>query len=307
MRIGLSVESFAYPGGTPAIGPTFAQLAHDADEAGLYSFWVMDHLFQIGNNGPPEDPMLEGYTALAFAAGQTTRIKLGTLVTAAAYRYPAMLVKTVTTLDALSGGRAYLGIGAAWNEMEARSLGIPFPALGERFDRLEETLQIALQMWAGDQRPFDGRHYHMARPINSPNSMTVPHVPLLIGGGGEQRTLRLVARYADASNLFAFDDASVARKLRILADHCAEIGRPYEEIEKTAYTIIPLSRTPSRRGMMPRQALERVQQLGEMGIEHVMLGLQSIESPRDVDLLGQLSELAAPIVPAGRPVPASGG
>src|SRR6202035_687662 len=164
--------------------------------------WVMDHFFQIPNVGPAENEMLEGYTALAFAAGRTSRIKLGTMVTGVTYRHPGLLVKTVTTLDVLSSGRAYLGIGAAWNEQEHKGLGVPFPPLSERFERLEETLQIALQMWSGDEKPYAGKYYQLARPLNSPQSVQRPHPPILIGGSGERKTLLLVAKYADACNIF---------------------------------------------------------------------------------------------------------
>ena len=165
-----------------SIGPTFARIARDADQVGLSSLWVMDHFFQIGVNGPPEHEMLEGYAALAFAAGVTERITLGTLVTGVTYRHPGILVKTVTTLDVLSGGRAWLGIGAAWNEWEHRGLGVPYPSTRERFERLEETLQIAHQMWAGDESPFEGRHYHLERPLNSPAALSTPHPRILVGG-----------------------------------------------------------------------------------------------------------------------------
>src|SRR6185437_3600761 len=172
-------------------------------DAGFASIWVMDHFFQIAMMGAPEEPMLESYSTLSYLAGATKRVKLGTMVTGVVYRHPGILVKTVTTLDVLSGGRAYLGIGAAWNEQEARGLGVPFPALKERFERLEETLQIAHQMWSGDRSPYNGRYYQLTDPLNSPQPLTKPHPPIMIGGGGEQKTLRLVAQYGDACNLFA--------------------------------------------------------------------------------------------------------
>src|SRR5260221_10517838 len=200
MRIGVEVANFTWPGGLRHLGDTFGAIAERAEGAGLYSLWVMDHFFQIPNVGPVDTDMLEGYSALAFAAARTRRIKLGTLVTGVTYRYPGILVKTVTTLDVLSGGRAYLGIGAAWNEQEHRGLGVPFPPLAERFERLEETLQIAHQMWIGDEKPYQGKQYQLARPLNSPPSVQKPHPPILIGGGGERKTLRLVAQYGDACN-----------------------------------------------------------------------------------------------------------
>lgn len=203
MRIGLQIPSFTWPGGAAEIGARLAQIGRAADDAGFYSLWVMDHFFQIGMVGPPEEPMLEGYSALSFLAAATKRAMLGTLVTGVIYRHPGLLVKTVTTLDVLSGGRAYFGIGAAWNEQESRGLGVPFPALKTRFEQLEEALQIAHQMWRGDRTAYTGTHYQLADPLNSPQALAQPHPPIMIGGAGEQKTLRLVAQYADACNLFA--------------------------------------------------------------------------------------------------------
>jgi F420-dependent oxidoreductase-like protein len=193
----------------------------------------MDHFFQIPVIGPADKEMLEGYTTLGYLAACTTRATLVTLVTGTVYREPGVLAKIVTTLDVLSSGRAWLGIGAAWNEEESRGLGIPFPPVAERFERLEETLQICLQMWRGDDKPYRGKHYQLDRPLNCPQSLTRPHPPIMIGGGGEKKTLRLVAQYADACNLFAGRDE--ARKLEILRQHCDAVGRDYDTIFKTAY------------------------------------------------------------------------
>src|SRR5437867_8956027 len=203
MRVGLQVPNFTWPTGQSQLGPTFAQIAERAEQAGFYSMWVMDHFFQIPNVGPAENEMLEGWTALAFAAGHSSRIKLGTMVTGVTYRYPGLLVKTATTLDVLSSGRSYFGIGAAWNEEEHRGLGVPFPPIAERFERLEETLQIALQMWSGEDKAYEGKYYQLSRPLNSPQAVQRPHPPILIGGSGERKTLRLIAKYGDACNLFA--------------------------------------------------------------------------------------------------------
>lgn len=261
MRIGIQLPSFSY-GGEPAdIGPTFGRLAREADQAGLDSLWVMDHFFQIAMVGAPEEPMLEGWTALAFAAAQTQRITLGTLVTGAHYRHPGVLVKTATTLDVLSGGRAWLGIGAGWNEEESRGLGIPFPPTAERFERLEETLQVALQMWAGDESPYRGKHYQLQRPLNSPPAVRRPHPPVLIGGGGEKKTLRLVARYADACNLF--DSPELPHKLEVLREHCEREGRDETQIEKTALHALMADATVD-------QAVDAVGRLAGEGIEHVI-------------------------------------
>src|SRR5579859_1336642 len=242
MRLGLQVPNFTWPGGQEQLGDTFGLIAERAERAGFYSLWVMDHFFQIGFSGPPELEMLEGYSALSFAAGRTNRIRLGTMVTGVTYRHPGILIKTATTLDVLSHGRAYLGIGAAWNEEEHRGLGVPYPPLKERFERLEETLQIALQMWAGDERPYHGRHYQLERPLNSPQALQRPHPPILVGGGGEQRTLRLVARYADACNLFMADREQLLHKLDVLREHCQAVGRAYGEIEKTTLGGLHLTR-----------------------------------------------------------------
>src|ERR671933_1045713 len=204
MRIGLQIPRFTWPEGDGGIGPKLAEIGSTADEAGFASLWVMDHFFQIGVIGGPEEPMLEGYSALSYLAGVTERAKLGTLVTGVHYRYPGILVKTVTTLDVLSGGRAYLGIGAGWFEREAKGLGVPFPTVSERFERLEETLQIARQMWSGEVAPYRGKHYHLAETLNSPQALTKPHPPIMIGGMGEKKTLRLVAQHPDPRNLFTY-------------------------------------------------------------------------------------------------------
>jgi len=235
MKIGLSIADFTWPSGPAKLGSTLSQVARTADQAGFDSIWVMDHFWQIRMNGPEHHEMLEGYSALSFMAAVTSRAKLGTMVTGAVYHHPGILAKTVTTLDVLSGGRAWLGIGAAWNEAESRGLGIPFPPIGERFERLEETLQICLAMWEGkrgSEKPLHGKHYQLERPLNSPQSLTRPHPPILIGGGGEKKTLRLVAQYADACNLFPSPE--IPRKLDILREHCRAVGRNYDDIEKTS-------------------------------------------------------------------------
>src|SRR4051794_33488251 len=195
MRIGLQVNAFKWPGGDAAIGQTFGDIARRAGDAGFYSIWVMDHFYQIGMIGPPEDPMLEAYSALSYAAGVTSRIKLGAMITGVTYRYPGVLVKQLTTLDVLSGGRAYFGIGAAWAEREHHDMGAPFPPVAERFERLEETIQIALQMWSGEIKTFNGKHYQLPQPFCRPLPLSKPHPPIMIGGSGERKTLRFVARY----------------------------------------------------------------------------------------------------------------
>ncbi|MDE3077174.1 MAG: LLM class F420-dependent oxidoreductase, partial [Chloroflexota bacterium] len=233
MKIGLQIPNFTMPGGAAELRQRLGDIARAADDAGFASIWVMDHFFQIGNIGPAEMEMLEGYSALSFMAGLTSRARLETMVTGVTYRHPGILVKSVTTLDVLSGGRAYLGIGAAWNEREHLGLGVPFPPMSERFERLEEALQIALQMWSGEVKPFAGKHYRLAETLNSPPPVSQPHPPILIGGGGEKKTLRLVAQYANACNLLARDLPTVKHKVDVLREHCARLGRPYDDIEKT--------------------------------------------------------------------------
>jgi F420-dependent oxidoreductase-like protein len=233
MKVGLHIADFTWDGGPPALGPRLGEIARRADEAGVDRISVMDHLWQIGHRGPPELEMLEAYTTLGFLAASTERVKLLTVVTAVVYREPGLLAKAVTTLDVLSGGRAMLGIGAAWNAAEARGLGLFFPPLAERYERLEEALRICRQMWSDDDGPFDGQHYHLGRTLNSPQSLSRPHPPILIGGSGERKTLPLVARYADACNLFATTPAEAKHKLDVLARHCEVEGRDPAEITKT--------------------------------------------------------------------------
>jgi F420-dependent oxidoreductase-like protein len=241
MKLSMSITNFSWRDGP--LARRLADIARIADDGGLYGVWVADHLLQADPYGarPGETEMLEAYTTLGYLAACTSRVKLLTLVTGAVYRYPGVLAKTVTTLDVLSGGRAWLGIGAAWNEEESHGLGIPFPPVAERFERLEETLQICLQMWRGDESPYQGRHYQLDRLLNSPQALTRPHPPIMIGGGGEKKTLRLVARYADACNLFPSPD--LARKLDVLRAHCEAEGRDYDEIVKTVCMMSPVDDT----------------------------------------------------------------
>jgi F420-dependent oxidoreductase-like protein len=286
MRLGLQVPSFTWPNGQSQLGQTFGQIAERADKAGLYSMWVMDHFFQIRNVGPPENEMLEGWSTLAFAAGRTSRIKLGTMVTGVTYRYPGILAKTATTLDVLSGGRSYFGIGAAWNEEEHLGLGVPFPPLAERFERLEETLQIALQMWAGEDKPYNGKHYHLARTLNSPQSVQRPHPAILIGGSGERKTLRLVAKYGDACNLFARMGKEVLQhKLDVLREHCEKEGRPYEQIEKTTLDSFHLTRDGRDGSQTPASLVDLFGQLATMGIDQAIFSLRNVSDPQVFDLL----------------------
>jgi F420-dependent oxidoreductase-like protein len=302
MRLGLQVPSFTWPNGQANLGDTFGLIAERADRAGLYSMWVMDHFFQIPNVGPAENEMLEGWSALAFAAGRTNHIKLGTMVTGVTYRYPAILVKTATTLDVLSHGRAYLGIGAAWNEQEHHGLGVPFPPLKERFERLEETLQIAHQMWSGNQEAFNGKHYQLERPLNSPQSVQKPHPPILIGGTGERKTLRMVAQYGDACNIFArLGKDELQRKLQILREHCEAVGRPYEQIEKTTLDSLKITRGGGEGAITPAQAIDRFAELAALGIDQAIFSLRNVSDLEPFDLLmNEIVPAVSKIVPAGR-------
>ena len=293
MRVGLQVPNFTFPSGPAHLGDTFGAIAQQAERAGFYSLWVMDHFFQIATMGQPEQEMLEGWSALAFAAGRTNYIRLGTLVTGVTYRYPGLLVKTATTLDVLSQGRAYFGVGAAWNEQEHKGLGVPFPPTAERFERLEETLQLALQMWSGDEKPFAGKHYQLERPLNSPNSIHRPHPPIMIGGGGEQKTLRLVAQYADACNLFSrLGDDVLQHKLDVLRGHCETVGRPYDAIEKTTLSTLNITRDGRDGSMTPAQAIEHFAKLAEMGIDQAIFNTPRVAEPAFYDLMG------ADVIPA---------
>ncbi len=301
MRVGLQVPNFTWSSDQGELGDTFAVIAQRAERAGFYSFWVMDHFFQIRGVGPSEHEMLEGYSALAFAAGHTNRIKLGTMVTGVTYRYPGLLVKTATTLDVLSHGRAYLGIGAAWNEEEHNGLGVPFPPTAERFERLEEALQIAHQMWAGDDKPYQGKHYQLGRPLNVPQTVQKPHPPILIGGTGERKTLRFVAQYGDACNLFArMGKDEFQHKLDVLRDHCQSIGRPYTEIEKTSLDVVHITRDGRNDSLTPAAAIEYFKGLAAMGIDQAIFSMPNVADLEPFDLL------ATEIIPAVEKIEVAG-
>ena len=232
MKLGVHFVQFTWPGGPQAIGPVLGRAARVADEAGVVHLSLMDHYFQMERLFPAEEPLLEGYAGVSFLAAHTSRARLGLLVTGVTYRHPGLLAKIVATLDVLSGGRAELGIGAAWYEREHAGLGVPFPPVAERFERLEETLRICRQMWSPDNGGFDGKHYQLAETLCVPQPISEP-VPVLIGGTGERKTLRLVAQYADACNIFGQSVEFVEQKLAVLRRHCDELGRDYGEVEKT--------------------------------------------------------------------------
>src|SRR3984957_18200068 len=233
MKLGIHFMNFTHPDGGAALRAAVGDTAVAADEAGIVRFTAMDHWFQMEQFQTSFDPMLEGYSVLSFVAAKTERVQLGLLVTGVTYRYPGLLAKTVTTLDVLSGGRAFLGIGAAWYEREHKALGVPYPPIAERFERLEETLQICGQMWSDNDGPYEGKHYQLAETICSPRPIQTPGPKILIGGGGEKKTLKLVARYGDACNLFAVGVDVVKAKLDVLRGHCEAEGRDYDAIKKT--------------------------------------------------------------------------
>lgn len=263
------------------MGSDLAAIARTADECGFEFVGVMDHLFQIRSIGPPQREMLEAYTTLGYLAACTSRARLLGVVTGVIYRYPGLLAKAVTTLDVLSGGRAWLGIGAAWNEQESRGLGIPFPPIAERIERLEETIQICLQMWRGDESPYTGRHYRLERPLNSPQALTGPHPPIMIGGSGEQKTLKLVARYAQACNLFP--TPQIPHKLEVLKAHCEAEGRDYDEIEKTSMFSFDVG----ERGEKTGRVLGQLRWLAGMGIQTAIGSVKNVSQLTPLEIMGR--------------------
>lgn len=301
MHVGLQIPNFTWPNGQSHLGADFAQIVDRAEAAGFYSLWVMDHFFQIPGIGPSEHEMLEGWSALAFAAGRTRHIKLGTMVTSVTYRFPGILVKTATTLDVLSQGRSYFGIGAAWNEEEHAGLGVPFPHTAERFERLEETLQIALRMWAGDQQPYEGKHYQLARALNSPQSVQRPHPSILIGGSGERKTLRLVAQYGDACNFFARMGHEVLQhKFDVLRDHCQAVGRAYKQIEKTTLDVLSITRDGRNGSLSPTAAIGYFRELAEQGIDHAIFSMPNVTEAEPFEVL------ATQMIPEVEKLPVAG-
>ncbi len=302
MQIGLQIPNFTWPGGPEQIAPTLARIARRAEEVGFSSFWVMDHLFQIEFVGPADMDMLEGYTTLAFVAAHTHRMRLGTMVTGVTYRPPGLLVKKVTTLDVLSGGRAWLGIGAAWFEREHRGLGIPYPGTAERFERLEEALQIARQMWSDHNGSWHGRHYHLEETLCVPRPLSRPHPPILVGGMGERKTLRLVAEYGQGCNLFAHAGVDeLRRKLDILSEHCRNAGRDPAEIHKTTLDTLALSRHGGQRTRTPTQVLDQLYRLAAIGIDEAIFNMPDVHDPAAFDLVAeQIMPAAAAIPVAGR-------
>ena len=277
MKVGLQIIRFDWSDKMHETRDRLRDIAKLADESGFYSLWVMDHLFQMGDEfGPADAPMLEGYSTINYLAGITQHVRLGTLVTGNSYRHPGLLIKMVSTLDVLSGGRAYLGIGAGWYTREARGLGLPFPDRKERFDRLEETLQIAKHMWSEQRTPYLGHYYQLQEPINSPQPLQQPHPPILIGGEGEKKTIRLVARYGDACNLYAGGNSkeysegieSIRSKLAVLQRHCDSVGRPFDNIERTALAGVDLAQSTA-----VSEAARLCESLAELSIQHVIFNI----------------------------------
>jgi F420-dependent oxidoreductase-like protein len=289
MRIGLQIPSFKYPGGAAAIRPTLKEVVTTAEEAGFYSLWVMDHYYQIkGLFGEAyTDPMLESYTTLGYFAGLTERVHLGALVTGVIYRHPSVLLKMVNTLDILSGGRAYLGIGAAWYEEEAKGYGIPYPSTSERFEQLEDNLKLAKALWAGDETSFEGKHFSAPAITNNPRPLSQPHPRLMIGGTGPNKTLRMVAQYADACNIGDWvGKENMQKSLDTLKKHCETLGRDYATVEKTSLGTVHLSGNDTVEGI-----LRRIEGLAGMGFTHAIFNMP------DVYKITPLETFAKEIIP----------
>jgi F420-dependent oxidoreductase-like protein len=288
VKFGLQINNFTWPGGARQMGPTLARVVRTADEVGFDSIWVMDHFFQIRGLGPPEAPMLEGMTALGYMAAHSEHARLGLMVGGVHYRAPGLWIKATTTLDVLSGGRAWFGIGAAWNVHESKGLGFAFPPLRERFDWLEDTLRMAHEMWSGGSgthEAFAGRHFTATHLINSPQALSRPRVPIMVGGGGERKTLRLVAQYADACNIFGRGPDFVRGKLAVLREHCERLGRDYDEIERSILTSIDLEQES------PAELVDRFGELGEAGAQHMIFSVRGVADT------SRLERIAAEVFP----------
>jgi len=289
VKVGLQISSFSWPGGTAEIGPTLARVAQAADDAGFDSIWVMDHFFQIRSVGEVEEPMLEGLSALAFIAAHTRRARLGLMVGGIHYRPPGLWIKAVTTLDVLSGGRAWFGIGAAWNQEESRALGFVMPELAERYQWLEDTLQMAHLAWSGErgsETAFEGRRVHAGRLLNSPQSISLPRPPIMVGGGGERKTLRLVAKYADACNVFGGPDM-LRHKYSVLERHCREVERNYHEIERTNLSTISITPDGRQGSLTPSGLVDRLAAWAEAGSQHTILGIRNVWDISKLELIGR--------------------
>ena len=289
MKLGLQINSFSWPGGDAAIGETLARIVTTADDTGFDSIWVMDHLFQIRSVGEVEEPMLEGMTALGFMAAHSRRARLGLMVGAVPYRQPGIWIKATTTLDVLSGGRAWFGIGAAWNVAESRSLGIPFPDLPDRFALLADTLQMAHGAWTGPRGSgarYEGRRVRADRLLNSPQALSRPRIPILVGGGGERSTLRLAARYADACNVFGGPDM-LRHKFGVLRQHCADVGRDYATIERTNLSSVSITVDGRQGSQTPAGFVDRLGAWAEAGSHHTIVSVRGVWDVSKLELIGR--------------------
>ena len=290
MHIGLQIPSFKYPGGTGAIRPKLKEIVTTAEAAGFYSLWVMDHYYQIkGLFGEAyTDPMMESYTTLGYFAGLTEKAYLGVLVTGVIYRHPSVLMKMVNTLDILSGGRAYLGIGAAWYGDEARGYGIPYPSTSERFEQLEDNLKLAKALWASDETSFEGKHFSAPAITNNPRPLSNPHPRIMIGGTGPTKTLRMVAQYADACNIGDWvGTENMQKALDTLKEHCDSLGRDYDTVEKTSLSTVHLSGKDTAESV-----ISHIQHLSQMGFTHAIFNMP------DVYEMTPLEIFAKEIIPA---------
>ncbi len=289
MKLAVHCANLTWPGGPAALGQTLAEVAQVADEGGVTTLTMMDHYFQMEQLGGPPEPMLEGYTSLGFLAGKTSNVELGLLVTGVTYRHPGLLAKIATTLDVLSGGRAMLGIGAAWYDREHAGLGVPFPSTSERFERLEEALQICRQMWSDDDGPYTGKHYQLAETVCVPPPLSDGGPRVLIGGSGERKTLRLVAKYADACNLFGVEPAEVAHKIEVLDRHCETEGRDPAQVQRTLISgTDPLEDIDA--------FLRRCEEYAALGIDQVWVG------PNADDPVGSVTRICEDVLPRLREI-----
>jgi len=286
MHIGLQIPSFKYPGGTAVIRPKLKEIVTTAEASGFHSVWVMDHFYQIDNlfGEPYTDPMMESYTTLGYLSGLTEKVYLGVMITGVIYRLPSILLKMVNTLDIVSGGRAYFGIGAAWYEQEAKGFGVPYPDTSERFEWLEDTLQLAHKLWEGDEISFSGKHFSAPKMTNNPRPLSTPHPRILVGGMGENKTLRLVAQYGDACNLFeAIGREALQHKLDTLKQHCQQLGRNYDDIEKTALCTAHLTAGNDT----VESIMARLKTLHELGITHAIFNMPNVYDITPLETFGK--------------------